>query len=310
MQTTNLTIKTDNLRGEIAPLYCRYQGQTNAQPAYVEMDEDGNVSADYSGEIGNAVPMTVWHGRTLRWAVSNQVRGDELADLIERDDVVALLERVYLGHSVEWDGNNHVGRLDDDAQAASDELDELFAAESSDEHNLVDVYDVDDYVGNTGLLNIWRGKPLDDVVRENEEWAEEEGVIIDGDLERTLLSSAESFVARGKSGLDMHHLDALVAAKRISIDDAVEYAGDHGIAGEITAEHVVRKYSMPLGIGSVIHRWELRDKDVGRVEEAIMLANGLLNSRTLGPTDGQEVSYYADVSDEVRSLLDALMDDA
>lgn len=229
MQTTNLTIDTDNLRGEIAPLYCRYPQQTNAQPAYVEMDEDGNVSADYSGEIGNAVPMAVWHKRTLRWAVSSSVRGDELADLLERDDVVALLERVYLGHSVEWDGNNHVGRLDDDAQTASEALDTIFGEEPNSGNDGSGVWDVGDWIGGAGLLDHWSGVPLDEAVSAIEDYAESEGIYLDGDVEEELLSLAASWIDRGERGLDAHHLRALVDDGRVSADDAAEYADDNDI---------------------------------------------------------------------------------
>lgn len=124
----SITIKTDNLRGEPAPLYCVYPRQTKPQPAYVELNEDGEVSADYNGEIGNAVPMAVWHRRTLRFDVSPRVGGDDLADFLESDAVVALLERIHAGHTVEWDGNNFVGRLTEDAERAAETLTEALAA--------------------------------------------------------------------------------------------------------------------------------------------------------------------------------------
>lgn len=50
---SEITLKIDNLRsGDLAPLYCRYADQTTAQDAYIEIDEDGDVSADYvSAEV-------------------------------------------------------------------------------------------------------------------------------------------------------------------------------------------------------------------------------------------------------------------
>lgn len=227
--TDLLTINTENLRGEIAPLYSRYQGQINAQPAYVELDEDGNVSADYSGEIGNAVPMTVWHRRTLRWSVSNQVRGDELADLLESDEVVALLERVYLGHTVEWDGNNHTGSLDDDARAASDELDTIFGEAPNSGNDGSGVWDAGEWLDGAGLLGSWSGKPLDEAVSEIQEQAESDSVYLDGDVETVLLEWAETYVRDDKPGLDANHLRALTDADRINAEDIAEYADDHDI---------------------------------------------------------------------------------
>lgn len=39
-----------------------------------------------------------------------------------------LLERVHAGHSIEWDGHNSKGRLDDDAAAASEEIEGVIGA--------------------------------------------------------------------------------------------------------------------------------------------------------------------------------------
>lgn len=144
----SITINTDNLRGEPAPLYHVYPRQTKPQPAYVELDEDGEVSADYNGVIGNAVPMAVGHLRTLRFDVSPRVGGDNLADLLESDAVVTLLERIHAGHTVEWNGNNHVGTLDDDAQAAAEALTEALAGLED-----VDVGDACEWLASGFLLS-------------------------------------------------------------------------------------------------------------------------------------------------------------
>jgi|GEM_PF-3186983 len=141
----NITINTTNLRNELIPLYEKYSGQLSEQPAYIEMDEDGNVCADYSGEIGNAEPMSVWNGRTRQWGVDSSANGDSLADLLESDKVKSLLERVYQGHDVHWDGSNHVGRLNDDAEEASNALDEIFSPASG-EYSVMEVWGAQDWI--------------------------------------------------------------------------------------------------------------------------------------------------------------------
>lgn len=125
--TPNLCTTIADLRTEAAPVYHHYPQQTSAQPAYIEMDEDGDVRVDWDGEIGGAVPMSVWHGRTMRWTIPNSLTGRALADFLQRADVQALLDRVAEGHSVAWDGHNHVGRLTDDGRDASDSLERLCA---------------------------------------------------------------------------------------------------------------------------------------------------------------------------------------
>ncbi|MFN2310174.1 MAG: hypothetical protein ABR553_10670, partial [Gammaproteobacteria bacterium] len=224
MQTDNISIDTSNLRGEIAPLYNRYPGQTEPQPSYVEMDEDGFVSTNYSGEIGNGVPSYVWHGRTLRFSVPSDVRGDALADLLEGAEVVALLERIHAGHEVEWDGNNHRGYLDDDAQEAQGELEHILGELSGGADEGGGVWEASDWMDAAGLLGWWSGCPLDEAVFEVGLAAESENVHLDGDIEAVLLDWAEQAVDRDEPRLDAHHLAALVESGRINTETAAEYA--------------------------------------------------------------------------------------
>lgn len=140
-----MKIDSSNLKAEKAPLFYQYDGQINPQPAYVEMDEEGNVSADYSGEIGNGTPTLVWHGRTLRWNVHPLALGSDLADLLESDEVKGLLKRVYAGHDVDWDGSNLVGRLDENAQEASEKLEEILAPNSG-RYTLLEVWSASDWI--------------------------------------------------------------------------------------------------------------------------------------------------------------------
>lgn len=95
-------------------LYCKYQGQTRPQPCHIQLDlESGELSAGYNPEIGNAVPMGVFHGIVRRWAIP-ALKADVVNDLLGRlaPDLQALLDdestKVY------WDGSNRRGRCDDE----------------------------------------------------------------------------------------------------------------------------------------------------------------------------------------------------
>ena len=112
----------EELRGDAAPLYCKYSGQHQPQDAFVEMDEYGFVSASYNPEVGNAVRMDVYQRRTLRFGITPYLSGDELADIVTSEEVTNLLAIIYAGHDVRWDGSNHRGYLDGEAESALDEL--------------------------------------------------------------------------------------------------------------------------------------------------------------------------------------------
>lgn len=108
-------------------LYHRYPGQTEEQGCYVELtpeDDTPTLSASWNGEIGNAVPARVWHGRILRWGIPCLT-----ADAANRllDKLLPLARRVVSGYSCGWNGSSHVGELDDLAQQASDKIERLCA---------------------------------------------------------------------------------------------------------------------------------------------------------------------------------------
>lgn len=97
-----------------------YQNQTDRQPCYVELDcDDELLLADYDAEIGGAVPTEVWHGRARRYAIPLLMTGTVNALL---DELAPLAQRVIAGYTREWNGNNLVGRLTDDAMNAEDEI--------------------------------------------------------------------------------------------------------------------------------------------------------------------------------------------
>ena len=119
-------MKISDLRKHNAPLYKVYPGQSKPQGAYVEirltrreLPIDEMVSADWNGEVGNAVPFDVWYGRVIRLSLSPSVRGSVLADLLESDFAMELVARIAAGYREEWNGSTYVGKLSDDADDAS-----------------------------------------------------------------------------------------------------------------------------------------------------------------------------------------------
>lgn len=160
----------------LAPLYCQYPNQTGPQPAYLQVDDDGEISLDYSGEIGNAVPMAVWHGLVSRYAVSALLSAQQVAGLLADETVVALAARVHAGRTERWDGSNYVGVLSDDAVEASEQLTQYL----SEIEGAADVQDVGDYLA----LYTPTGAP--DEAEQIEAAAESDGVVLVGDVARWL----------------------------------------------------------------------------------------------------------------------------
>ena len=126
-------------------LFRHYQGQSGPQPCRVVLDlGDGNLSADYNPEIGDAVSASVWHGIIRTWTIPTVTA--LAANQIMRD-IAALAQRVLDGATVEWDGSNHVGVLTDDAAQAEQQIVDYLAAysEAVDDGDLVSEMDADDW---------------------------------------------------------------------------------------------------------------------------------------------------------------------
>lgn len=124
MTQTNITTNANELREELAPVYRLYPGQTQPQSAYLELDPRARtLRGDYSGEIGGAVPMAVWHGRIRRFSITPFVTGRQLAGLLEQPELLALAARLCDGYEERWSGSDLRGYFaTDDAAAARWEL--------------------------------------------------------------------------------------------------------------------------------------------------------------------------------------------
>jgi hypothetical protein len=117
-----ITVSFDAPAGSVPPLYSHYDGQILPQPAYVELNlETGEVDAIVSGEVGNGMPAAVWHGVIRRYPLNNALTSDQIIEAIE--SVRPALERIICGSDVVMDDqSNWVGRLNEDAMIAEEEL--------------------------------------------------------------------------------------------------------------------------------------------------------------------------------------------
>lgn len=124
-----------------ADLYKKYDRQSRPQPCHLELyPATGDVYCDFDGEIGNSMPASVWHGRTLQWSIPC-LTGEAAVRLME--DLTPLLERIRAGHTVSWNGSNHVGSLNDDAREASSEIEREIEALDGDD--VLQVWEASDW---------------------------------------------------------------------------------------------------------------------------------------------------------------------
>jgi hypothetical protein len=176
-----VTIK--NLPNGIAPLFRHYPRQAEPQPAFLSLDlESGEVSADFDGEIGNAVPARVFAGMVRRYMAPAAIRGEALRPLVE--SLLPLLERVYLESDVQvCNDGQRIVTLYEDAASAEAELSEI----EHDEASCWNVRSPDDWLDSVPAADLVRaGESIEAAEERIESGALADGVYLDGDVEAYL----------------------------------------------------------------------------------------------------------------------------
>ncbi|MFE1358873.1 helix-turn-helix domain-containing protein [Streptomyces harbinensis] len=129
--------------GTDTELHRHYSREHKAQPTYIELDlEDGVMLADYDSEVGGGSPEAVHHGRVRRYRIP-VLTAAAANSLME--ELKPLAQRVLDGATIEWDGSNKVGRLNDDAAQAEAEISDRLDIEGEDwdESETVAEWDID-----------------------------------------------------------------------------------------------------------------------------------------------------------------------
>lgn len=97
------------------PLYCHYQGQFKAQPAFLEFDPDSGVAHwDWSGNIGPGSPERVWNGRVIRWDVSPKIKWTAIWKISKDPRFAEALETLRdteRGSDERWEACSEVSRI-------------------------------------------------------------------------------------------------------------------------------------------------------------------------------------------------------
>lgn len=188
---------------EPVPLYLHYHGQTNPQDAYLQLDEDGEVYFAPNTEIGSAIPVRVWDGRSQRWTVPNTLTGKACEELFE--ELRPLLQRVLDGLEVDRDNNGNLrGRLDEDAGDASEAI-----AKALGDHYHPDSIITDDMQANVMDASEWfyAGMSVEGAARQA-------GITVDTTDEQCEEMAKEGIADAARDGIVLHG-DLLAVTKDI-----------------------------------------------------------------------------------------------
>lgn len=161
----DITINTnafETIEDAEAPLLERVGHQIGR--ARLTLEENGVCHLIVSAIWDHGTPACEWHGRTRRWYLPALVTSEALSKLLNSRQTLQLLQRVHDGREIVWDANNLVGRLNEDAQEASNELERLFA---SLEERCWELFPAEELIEHYALSSIWpAGKSLAEAARD------------------------------------------------------------------------------------------------------------------------------------------------
>jgi len=161
-----MTIKAHSIFNSdlIFPVYAKYPQQVNAQPAFITLDtRDGEIDADYSGEIGNGLPADVWNGIVIRFPINCMSTTSEIDTMIA--DCLADFQAVLDcedGEELESLKYDIERKLAAGSETSICTLAEYLAYESEypDENQSIEAFAADLLDGN-GDNNVWFSPELD-----------------------------------------------------------------------------------------------------------------------------------------------------
>ena len=131
---------TINKVKSVTELHKQYSGQSNPQPIFIELDcKSGTLRADYNGEIGNAIPFSVYHGHDQRFYIP-LMTSNAINSLMA--EIQQLADNLVSGYASVWDGNNHVAQFTDDAKQALKEIEAICEKTESD----IEVWNADEWL--------------------------------------------------------------------------------------------------------------------------------------------------------------------
>lgn len=193
------------------PLYLHYHGQTNPQDAFLQLDSDGEVYFAPNPEIGSAIPVRVWDGRSQRWSVPNTLTARACADLFE--ELRPLLQRVLDGLEVDRNAQGNLrGRLDEDADEASQAIERALERDAIADSMLADVWDASEwfyagmnYAGaarETGITVKTTDERCEELAKEYLELAASENIVLHGDLLAVIKDIRDHLIADAQASAD------------------------------------------------------------------------------------------------------------
>ncbi len=192
-----------------APLFRYLPSSGRPAPTFIWMDSEGRVGVDYQVEY-NATPIDVYLNRTFQFPLFPELSGEDISNLLSNSEIQQLLTLIHNKHSVEWNGSNLVGRLDEEGYEKIAELNDII-------HDMALTSLEDTYDGRSAFFTA--ESFVDDLLDFSSEkifdiWTEQEGQSLD-DFTDEVLSICDNF-SRVVWDVQPHLVKSAVRAELLS----------------------------------------------------------------------------------------------
>ncbi len=189
----------------------------------------------------------IWHGLEIQRPLTNRPDETRARAYLESEDSQALLARVCGGHRAHWDGNDQVGDLTDDAQAALDVLiDNLENLPETD----WSLWSLDEWLGSVDVRPEMTGADLAALVGDLQTTARNEHVAVDGDMLDYLTRKRDALREDDPQELTTDEVAQLLGISRNGVQQAVA-------DGKLPARMIGQRTRL-------IRRWDALDYQAGK----------------------------------------------
>jgi len=187
------------------PVYNHYPVMAQAQPAFVELTDKGELRVDWLSDIDNASSFSeqVLNNQVFRWEIPNDLSGEGVNALM--NDIKGFANKLHSGLTVEWDGQKMVRRLNDDAKNAFEQIKIICnkTMEGNREYDRSNIQDAVDWIAGDFNNVVKEYKEIEDFDKKQEymqdlvETAKQQGIVLahieelEEQIKRNIFNSTE-----------------------------------------------------------------------------------------------------------------------
>jgi len=116
-----------DIENDVAPLFTDFDSQGQANKAAIILNP-GHLAISCEKEINNGNPLLVYN-RIYALEIPGDISSKGIINILTHSDFLSLIKSINTNWSLEWDGENHSGKLDETTEVMLTDFNEWLANE-------------------------------------------------------------------------------------------------------------------------------------------------------------------------------------